>query len=224
MICGIKMKLSSLCFFFHVYLLFLKAEHLTRHFPSWTSGLESLRWCSCFALSLCGCPCFGGDLIHQKLEMQITSIIWAPVVSSAQWWFPWHVLSIVFEKKAPNPSPNKCWHGIYMYRCNSNSCVFLQEWWEEIVWNTSPPLCCLGRSPIQVWQRSKAVTLQWYAGGLTCAGDVWPRVSTNSLTLLGFCVFLDRIVVLAITRLEFSFRGAGGMYNCSCDVFTFLGH
>ena len=105
MICGIKMKLSSfvcVCVCLFSMFAFPKSGPLIRHFPSsqsWTSGLESLRWCSCFALSLCGCPCFGGDLIHQKLEMQITSIIWAPVVSSGQWWFPWHVLSIVFEKK-----------------------------------------------------------------------------------------------------------------------------
>ena len=121
---------------------FPKSGPLIRHLPSSQVEHQALKAFDDAAALHCRCAAahvLGGDLIHQKLEMQITSIIWAPVVSSGQWWFPWHVLSIVFEKKASNPSPNKCWHGIYMYLCNSNSCVFLQEWWEEIVWNTPHP-------------------------------------------------------------------------------------
>ena len=83
------------------------------------------------------------------------------------------------------------------------------------MFGTLPTLALLGSESYP-----SITTVQGRDSAMVCWGpymcrDVWPPVSTNSSTLLGFYVFLDHIVVLAISRLEFSLRGAGAMHNCS---------
>lgn len=123
-------------------LLFLKGEHLTRHFPSSQVEHQALKAFDDAAALHCRCAAahvLGGIWSIKSWRCK------SPVSFGLQWSLPvngdFHDMCCrsYLRKKLQILVQTNVDMVSNMYLCNSHSCVFLQEWWKEIVWNTPHP-------------------------------------------------------------------------------------
>ncbi len=120
----------------------------------------------------------------------------------------WRSLPTAFEKKTPNPSPNKCRHCIYCIRFKF-MCFSARTPGGNLLGSDS---CWFHYPPIQVSHNGPR---SWLCNGMLGALHVQGCLASGSLP--EHC--LDPVYSLTAlsrwrpSRLEFSLRGAGGIYK-----------